>query len=116
MGVGTRRQIPDANGDGNGYGSEGSSGDGNGDDDKGNGNGKEDRIGEGGRETKKRKKPQNSCRYRAENGGDTGAKRKKCRKARLVSVAANPDNLKSNKEAGRGAQGTPGSSSKNCTS
>ena len=40
----------------NGNGSENSSGDGNGDEDNGNGN--EDRIGKGGREAKKRKKPQ----------------------------------------------------------
>ena len=39
---------------------------GNGDDDNWN----ENRIGEGGRGTKKRKKPQNSCRRRAGNGGD----------------------------------------------
>ena len=39
----------------------------------------------------------------------------KCRKERVGSVAANPDNLESNKEAGGGAQGTQGSS-KNCTS
>ena len=110
-GVGTRRRTPDGNGNGNGDGSEDSSGDGNGDDDNGN----EDRIGEGVREVKKRKKPQNSCRRRAGNGGDTGGKRKKCRKERVGSVAANPDNLESNKEAGGGAQGTQGSS-KNCTS
>ena len=59
-------------GDGNGDGSQDSSGDGNGDDDNGNGN--ENRIGDGGREAKKRKKPQNSCRSRAGNGGDTGGK------------------------------------------
>ena len=88
-------------------------GDGNGDDDDGNGD--ENRIGEGGREAKKRKKPQSSCRRRAGNGGDTGGKRKKCRKERVGSVAANPDNLESNKEAGGEAQGTQGSS-KNCTS
>ena len=64
---------------------------------------------------KKRKKPQNSCRRRAGNGGDTGGKRKKCRKERVGSVAANPDNLESNKEAGGGAQGAQGSS-KICTS
>ena len=92
---------------GNGDGSEDCSGDGNGDDDNGN----ENRIGEGGREAKKRKKPQNSCRRRAGNGGDTGGKRKKCRKERVRSVAANPDNLESNKEAGgEGAQGAQGSS------
>ena len=44
-----------------------------------------------------------------------GGKRKKCRKERVGSVAANPDNLESNKEAGGGAQGTQGSS-KNSTS
>ena len=114
-GVGTRRPTPDRNGDGNGNGngdgSEDSSGDGNGDDDNGN----ENRIGEGGREAKKRKKPQNSCRRRAENGGDVGRKRRKCSKEKIGSVAANPDNLESNKEAGGGAQGAQGSS-KNCTS
>ena len=72
-GVGTRRRIPDGNGDGNGDRSEDCSGDGNGDDDNGN----ENRIGEGGREAKKRKKPQNSCRRRAGSGGDMGGKRKK---------------------------------------
>ena len=99
-GVGTRRRTPDGNGDG----SEESSGDGNGDDDIGN----ENRIGEGGREAKKHKKPQNSCRRRAGNGGDTGGKRKKCRKERVGPVAANPDSLGSNKEAGGGAQGAQG--------
>ena len=49
---------------------------------------------------KKRKKPQNSCRRRAGNGGDMGGKRKKCRKERVGSVAANPDNLGRNKQAG----------------
>ena len=112
-GVGTRRRTPDGNGDGHGDGSEGSSGDGNGDDDNGNGN--EDRIEEGGREAKKRKKPQNSSRRRAGNGGDLGGKIKKCRKERVDSVAANLDNIKSDKEAGGGAQGTQ-RSSKNCTS
>ena len=110
-GVGTRRRTPDGNGDGNGDGSEDSSGDGNGDDDNGN----ENRIGEGGREAKKRKKPQNRCRRRAGNGGDTGGKRKTCRKERVGSVAANPDNIESNKQAGGAAQGIPGSS-KNCAS
>ena len=94
--MGTRRRTPDGNGDGNGDGSEDCSGDGNGDDDNVN----ENRIAEGRREPKKRKKPQNSCRHRAGNGGDTGGKRKKCRKERVGSVAANPYNLESNKEAG----------------
>ena len=40
---------------------------------------------------------------------------KKCRKERVGSVAANSDNLGSNKEAGGGAQGAQGSS-KICTS
>ena len=94
--MGTRTRTPDGNGDGNVDGSEDSSGDGNGDDDNGSGN--ENRIREGGREAKKRKKPQNSCRRRAGNGGDTGEKRTKCRKERVDSVAANPDNLESDKE------------------
>ena len=67
------------------------------------------------RGTRNRKKPQNSCRRRAGNGGDIGGKRKKCRKERVGSVAANSDNLGSNKEAGGGAQGVQGSS-KICTS
>ena len=37
--------------------------------------------------------------------GEIRVERKKCRKERDGSVAANPDNLESNKEAGRGAQG-----------
>ena len=110
-GVGIRRRTPDGNGDGNGDVSEDCSGDGNGDDDNGN----ENRIGEGGRGAKKRKKPQNSRRRRAGNGGDMGGKRKKYRKERVGSVAANSDNLGSNKEAGGGAQGAQGSS-KICTS
>ena len=98
------------NGDGNGDRSENCSGDGNGDDDNGN----ENRIGEGGGEAKKRKKPQISCRRHAGNGGDMGGKRKKCRKERVGSVAANLDNLGSNNEAGGAAQGIQGSS-KICT-
>ena len=109
----TRRRTPDGNGDGDRDGSEDSSGDGNGDDDNRSGN--ENRIGEGGREAKKHKKPQNSCRRRAGNGGDTSGKMKKCRKERVGSVAANPDKLESNKEARGEAQGTQGSS-RNCTS
>ena len=62
----TRRRTPDGNGDGNV--------------DEDNGNGNEDMIGEGGREVKKRKKPQNSCRRQVGNGGNLGGKRKKCRK------------------------------------
>ena len=100
----TRRRTPDRNGDGNRNldGSEDSSGDGNGDDD--NGNEDEDRIGEGVRGAKKRKKPQNSCRRYAGNGGDLGGNRKKCRKQRVGSVASNPDNLESNKEVGGGTR------------
>ena len=124
-GTGTGGEVnegaPDGNGDGNGDGAGTGTGtgvgtrrrtpDGNGDDDNGN----EVKIGEGGREAKKRKKPQTSCRRRAGNGGDTRGQRKKCRKERVGSVAANPDNLESNREAGGGAQGTQGSS-RNCTS
>ena len=82
-------------------------------DSNGDGNGNEDRIGDGGREAKKRTKSQNSCRRRAGNGGDTGRKRKKYSKERVGLVAANPDNLESNKETGGGAQGAQGSSKKN---
>ena len=65
---------------------------------------------------KNRKKQQNSCRRRAGNGGDFGGKRKEMyRKEKVGSVAANPDNLESNKEAGGGAQKTQGSN-KSCTS
>ena len=39
-----------------------------------------------------------------------GGKRKKCRKERIGSVAANSVNLGSNKEARGGAQGAQGSS------
>ena len=49
------------------------------------------------------------------HGGYMGGKRKKCRKERVGSVAANSDSLGSNKEAGGGAQGAQGSS-KICTS
>ena len=77
-GVETCRRTQGGHGGGNGDGSEDSSGDGNGDEDNGNGN--EDRIGKGGRETKKRKKPQNSCRRHVRNGGHLGEKRRKPRK------------------------------------
>ena len=56
-GVGTRRRTPDGNGD--------------------DGNGNENRIGEGGMEGKKRKKPKNSCRRRAGTGGDTDGRKQK---------------------------------------
>ena len=85
-GVETCRRTPDGNGDGDGDGSEGSSGNGNGDEDNGYAN--ENRIGEGGREAKTRKKPQNSCRRHAGNEGHLGGKMKKCRKERVGSVAA----------------------------
>ena len=45
----------------------------------------------------------------------THTQRKKCRKEMVGSVAANSDNLGSNKEAGGGAQGAQ-DSSKICTS
>ena len=102
----TRRRTPDGNGDGNGDGSEDSSRAGNGDEDNGDGN--ENRIGEVGREAKKRKKPQKSCRRHVGNGGDLDGKIKKCRKERVGPVAANPDNLESNKEAGGGSTRSSG--------
>ena len=101
-----RERGRDGDGDGDGGGSE---------DSRGGRNGNEDIIWEGGREAGKRKKPQNSCRRHVGNEGDIiGGKREKCGK-RVGPVAANPDNLESNKEAGLGAQSTQGSS-KNCTS
>ena len=53
--------------------SEDSSEDGNGYDDDGN----EDRIGEGGREAKKRKKPQNSCVDAVRETGEIRVEREK---------------------------------------
>ena len=48
--------------------------------------------------------------------GETWAERgKNVEKKRIGPVAASPDNLKNNKDAGGGAQGTQGLS-KNCTS
>ena len=78
-------------------------------------NGNEDKIEEGGREANKRSKPHTICRRHAENGGDLGWKRERCRKERVGPVAANPNNLENDKEAGGRAQGTQGSS-RNCTS
>ena len=74
--MGIRRQTPDGNGDV----SEDCSGDGNGDDDNGNKN----RIGEGGRGTKKRKKPQNSCRRQRETGETCVDSEKNVEKTGLV--------------------------------
>ena len=111
-GVGTRRRTQDGNGDGNGDRSEGCNGDGNRDDDNGN----ENRIGEGGREAKSARNRKIAVDAARETGETwMGGKRKKYRKERVGSVAAKPDNLGSNKEAGGGAQGAQGSS-KNCTS
>ena len=62
--MGTRSRTPGGTGDGTGDGNEDCSGDGNGDGDSGN----EDRIGEGGREAKKRKKPQNTVDAVRETG------------------------------------------------
>ena len=73
--VETRGRTQDGNGDGSGDGSESRSGDGNGDED-GNGNENEDRIEEGRREAKKRKKPHKSCRRHVGNGGGLGRKKK----------------------------------------
>ena len=86
---------------------ESSSGDGQGDGDE-DGNGNEDRIGEGGKEAKKRNKLHKSCRRHVGNGRDLSGKKKIRRKARVGPFAANPDHLGNNKEAGGGAQGTQG--------
>ena len=97
MGTGleTRGRTQDGNGDGSGDGNESSSED---------GNGNEDRIGEGGEETKKSKKQHRSCRRHVGNEGDLSGKGKKRRKERVGSVATTiPDNLENNNRAGRGA-------------
>ena len=86
---------------------------GNGNKDK-YGNGNDDIIGEGGGETKKCKKSYKTYRRHVGNGRDLGRKSKKRRKERVGPVAANPDNLQNNNEAGVRSQGTQ-SSSKNCT-
>ena len=77
-GVEVNEGVPDGSGDGSGDGAGTGTGTGvgtrrrtpggNGDGDNG----------------KKRKKPQNRCRRRVGNGGDTSGKRKKCRKKELV--------------------------------
>ena len=113
-GVGSRRRTPDGNRDGNGNRSEDSGGDGNGDDDNGNGN--ENKIGEGGREAKSARNRKIVVDAVRETEETRMEKEIKCRKERVGSVAANPDNLESSKEAGGGAQGTQDSSSRNCTS
>ena len=106
----TRGRTQDGNGDGNKRSSR------DGDEDKdGGGDGNEERIGEGGRETKERKKPHKSCRRHVGNEGDLGGKRGKRRKEGAGPVAANLDNIENSKEAWGGAQGTQGLSKK-CTS
>ena len=52
-----------------------------------------DRIGEGGGEAKKSKKPQKSYRRDVENGGDLGGKRKKRRQESIGSVDVDPEDL-----------------------
>ena len=49
------------------------------------------------------------------NRGDLSGEGEKRRKERVGPVAANPDNLAKNKEAGGGAQATHQGLSKNCT-
>ena len=63
-----------------------------------------DRIEEGGREAKKRKKPQRSYRRDVENGGDSDRRRKKRRQESLDSVAADLDNLENRRKAWREVQ------------
>ena len=103
----TRGQTQNSNGDGSGDGSESSSGDENGGE-NGNENGNEGRIGEGGGEVKKRKKPRKSCRHYVGNECDLDGKKKNHTNERVGPVAANPYNLENNKKAVEGAQGTQG--------
>ena len=104
--VETRGRTQDGNGDGSRDGNESNSRDENGDED-GNGNGNEDRIGESGRETKKRQKSHKSCRRHVGSGGDLAGKGVKCRKERAGPVASDPDHLENNKEAGGGGHKVP---------
>ena len=121
MGVEANEGTQDGNGDGSGdgggtgTGTRGRTQDGNGDED-GKRDGNEDGIGEGGREAKKRKKPHsnNSCRRHVGNGGDLSGNKTKRRQEKVGSVAANPDNLESNKEVGGGAHGTQGLKERVC--
>ena len=97
-----RTQDGDENGSGDGAGS-GNGGETRGRTQDGNGG----RSGDG-REAKKRKTPYKSCRRDVGNGGDLGVKYKKRDQESIGSVAADPDNLESSKEAGRKTQDTQG--------
>ena len=114
--VETRGRTPGGNRDGSGDGNESSSGHGNGDED-GNGIRNKDRVGEGGREAKNRKKPHKSWRRHVGNGGGMNRNGKIRRQGGVDLVAANPDNLEDDKEEGGGG-GRQGIQrlSKNCTS
>ena len=79
-GAGIRRRTPDGNGDGNGDVGEDCSGDETGDDDNGN----ENRIGEGGRGAKMRKKPQLAVDAVRETGETRLESEKNVEKKRLV--------------------------------
>ena len=68
------------------------------------GNPCEHRIGEGRGEAKKRKRPLKSCRRHVGNGKYLGGKKEKRRKERVGPGAANPNDLRNNKEAGEGAK------------
>ena len=52
-----------------------------------------DRIGEGGGESKKRKKPHKSCRRNVGNGADLGGNREKLGQQSVDLVAADLDNV-----------------------
>ena len=99
------RQTQDGSGDENGDGSEDSSGDGNGKEN-------EDRIGERRRSARNRTRVVDAMWETGETW--VGGKRETRRKEMIGPVAASPDNLENNKEAGGGAQGTHGLS-ENCT-
>ena len=67
-----------------------------------------DRIGESGREGKKRKKPLRSCRRDVGNGTNFDGNREKRRQKSVGSVTADPEGLEKSKETGREAQDTQG--------
>ena len=64
-----------------------------------------DRIGEGGREAKKRNKLQESCRRGVENGRDLGGRRKECRQENIGPVDVNPEDQDNRKKEAQGAKG-----------
>ena len=72
-----------------------------------------DRINEGARGVKKRKRPQKSYKRDLENGGGLGGRGKKHRQESVGSVYVDPEHVENRNEAGMEAQGTQ-ALNKNC--